>query len=249
MFPIRDHNPSRRTPLVTYLIIAVNVAVFLGELRYAGDPRAIEAFFYTWGLVPVAVTLGGDVVGIFTSMFIHGGFLHLAGNMLFLYIFGDNLEDRFGHFGFAVFYLVSGVGAALFQVAVSPWSDVPMVGASGAIAGVLGGYLLLFPRARVDVLVVLILFVTVINVPAWFMLGLWFLLQLVNGLAQATEATGVAYWAHAGGFLAGVLAALPWWLRAGGPAFWHQSAGRPAHPETHYRFAPTRVPRVLRRRR
>ncbi|GKY87166.1 rhomboid family intramembrane serine protease [Sinisalibacter aestuarii] len=248
MFPIRDHNPSERVPVVTYLLIAANIVVFLTYLPHLGDERTLFGLYWQWGLVPAMVTHGEGYLGFFTSMFVHAGFMHIAGNMLFLWIFGDNLEDRLGHVGFAVFYLASGLGAALLQVAPAPDAQVPMVGASGAIAGVMGGYLLLFPRARVDVLVIFIIFFRIFPLPAWVMLGLWFGLQVFNGVANGAGDSGVAYWAHAGGFLVGMAAVLPSWLAAGGLGFWRRTQGHPDHPEARYRMVKSPVPRVTRRR-
>jgi len=179
-----------------------------------------------------------------TSMFLHGGFMHLAGNMLFLFIFGDNLEDELGHLGFILFYIASGLGAAGLQFAADPNSLVPMIGASGAIAGVMGGYLLLFPRARVDVLIIIVVFFKIFPVPAWLMLAVWFALQLFNGAAGADA--GIAYWAHAGGFVVGFLWVLPKWLREGGPDFWRRSQGHPDHPAA--RYGRSSVPVVRRRK-
>ncbi|EEW26341.1 rhomboid family intramembrane serine protease [Rhodobacter ferrooxidans] len=247
MFPIRDHNPSGRTPYVTYALLIANIAVFLGYWLTLPDERAINGFFMTWGLVPAAVTEGGVWHGVLTSMFLHGGWAHLAGNMLFLWIFGDNLEDIMGHVRFALFYIGAGLAAAAMQVAADPHSLIPMVGASGAIAGVMGGYLLLFPRARVDVMVIFIVFFKVFAVPAWAMLGLWFGLQLFSSLATPTDMGGVAYWAHTGGFLAGLVLTLPFWLSRGGPAFWSRTHGLPPHPETSYPLARSRIPKVPRK--
>ena len=234
MLPLRDHNPSERTPVVTWALIAINIAVFLSYFPGIGDqPRLLMSFYSDWGLVPRLVSQGEQTGTIFTSMFLHAGWLHLAGNMLFLWIFGDNMEDQMGHVGFLVFYLASGVAAAFAQMMADPTSPVPMVGASGAIAGVMGGYLLLFPRARVDLLLILFVFFKVITIPAWLLLGLWFGLQLVSGSAAEASGGGVAYWAHAGGFVAGVVLTIPLWLRRGGPAFWHANHGHPPYEETH----------------
>ncbi|MGG7646059.1 rhomboid family intramembrane serine protease [Rhodovulum sp. YNF3179] len=249
MFPIRDHNPSLRTPWVTYGLIAANILVFLAYWPLFNEPRALQAFFLEWGLIPVKVAGGDGVYPLFTSMFLHGGVLHIAGNMLFLWIFGDNLEDVFGHLGFALFYLASGVGAGLLHLAADPASPVPTVGASGAIAGVMGGYLLLFPRARVDVLIIIFFFIRILALPAWVMLGLWFGFQLVNGLAADTQSGGVAYWAHAGGFVVGLAFTLPVWFRRGGPAYWQRTHGLPPYPEGRYRIRRTDVPRAGHRRR
>ena len=196
-FPIRDHNPSERTPYVTWALIALNIGIFLSYWSLFSDERAISNFFYHWGLVPRAAS----PETFLTSMFLHGGFMHLAGNMLFLWIFGDNMEDQMGHIGFGMFYLACGLAAAFAQVASAPDSSLPMVGASGAIAGVMGGYLLLFPKARVDIF----FFYRMLPVPAWIVLAFWFGLQVFQGSTLTTEAGGVAYWAHAGGFAAGLL--------------------------------------------
>ena len=242
MFPIRDHNPSGRTPYVTYALIVANVLVFLYELPMFADPVRLDAFFRDWALIPGDLTAHGFV----TSMFLHGGLMHLGGNMLFLWIFGDNLEDEMGHGGFLLFYLASGVAAGLAHVMAAAGSPGPTVGASGAIAGVMGGYLLLFPKARVDVLVIIVIIFRIFPVPAWVMLGLWFALQLFNGAGSSAMEAGVAYWAHAGGFVFGLLFALPLWLRLGGTAFWDRTDGHPPHPEA--RYSPSSIPRVGRRR-
>jgi membrane associated rhomboid family serine protease len=250
MFPIRDHNPSLRTPYVTYALIALNVIAFLSYMALLGDEPRLNAFFDRWALIPAKFTAGQGTVTIVTSMFLHGGFMHIAGNMLFLWIFGDNLEDFFGHLGFLAFYLACGVAAALTQVLPAPDSTVPMVGASGAIAGVMGGYLLLFPRARVDVLVILVIIIRMIALPAWVMLGFWFGIQLVNSYVSfGLDSGGVAFLAHSGGFAAGLLLTLPFWLRAGGPGFWSRTHGRPPHPATLVGDRLSPIPRVPRRRR
>lgn len=248
MFPIRDHNPSDRTPWVTWALIAANTLVFLTYVPLLGDERALHAVFWEWGLVPAKISEGFGYDGFFTSMFVHAGIMHIAGNMLFLWIFGDNLEDRLGHVGFLLFYLASGLGAGLLQLAAAPGSMVPMVGASGAIAGVMGGYLLLFPRARVDVIVIFIVFFKIFPLPAWIMLGLWFAIQLFQGIATPADGGGVAYWAHAGGFLVGLGAVLPSWISAGGVRFWQRTQGHPDHPAATYRITESRIPTVRRRR-
>jgi membrane associated rhomboid family serine protease len=247
MFPLRDHNPSERTPYVTVALILANVAVFVMLVPLYGDERALAEFYFEWALVPARVSAGEGYATFVTSMFLHGGLLHLGGNMLFLWIFGDNLEDRFGHAGFLGFYLASGVGAAAVQYLANPASTVPMVGASGAISGVMGGYLLLFPRARVDVLVIVVFLVRMIALPAWVMLGVWFALQLFSGwVTLGSTEGGVAYLAHAGGFACGLALTLPYWLRAGGPRYWARLHGHPPHPPTRIRDTP--IPRVPRRK-
>jgi membrane associated rhomboid family serine protease len=242
MFPIRDHNPSGRRAYVTLALMAVNIAVFLGYWLTLQSEMQLGQFFMTWGLVPARISFGEGYVTFVTSMFLHGGWMHLIGNMLFLYIFGDNLEDRMGHGRYLGFYLLSGLAAAGLQMAADPGSMIPMVGASGAIAGVMGAYLLLFPKARVDVLLIIVVFIRIFPIPAWIMLGLWFALQLFGGVTTPTDGGGVAYWAHAGGFLAGGLLAMPVWLRLGGPGFWRQTQGVPPHPEAAYRIGKTRIP-------
>ncbi|GAA0302208.1 rhomboid family intramembrane serine protease [Rhodovulum strictum] len=246
MFPLRDHNPSTRTPYVVYALIAANVIVFVSYWHLFDSPVALGRFFTEWALIPAAISEGMHLHGLFTSMFLHGGLLHLGGNMLFLWIFGDNMEDEFGHLGFLAFYLAGGAAAGIAQYLAAPYSMVPMVGASGAIAAVMGGYLLLFPRARVDILIFLIVIIRILPVPAWLMLGLWFGLQLFAGFATPGDGGGVAYWAHAGGFAAGLMLALPLWLRRGGPGFWARTHGHPPHPDARYR--PTPIPPVGRRR-
>ncbi|MDE9451040.1 rhomboid family intramembrane serine protease [Aliiroseovarius sp. Z3] len=249
MFPIRDHNPSERTPYVTYGLIAVNLMVFLMMLPLYGNEAASGRVFIQYGLIPLRLMNGDGCETILTSMFLHGGFMHFAGNMLFLWIFGDNLEDILGHVRFAIFYLVSGLGAALLQVAADVSSVVPMVGASGAIAGVMGGYLLLFPRARVDVLFIIVVIFKVVPFPAWLMLLLWFGLQVVNGALNWSQmGGGVAYWAHAGGFIAGFLFVLPVWKGLGGQAFWTRTDGHPDHPDARYKFAKSSIPAIRRRK-
>jgi membrane associated rhomboid family serine protease len=241
MFPIRDHNPAAGTPVVTLALIVANILVFLLMLPATGNDRAIYAILNTYALIPAEFTAGQDRWTLVTSMFLHAGFWHIAGNMLFLWIFGDNLEDQMGHLGFLLFYLAAGCAGGLMQIAADPVSRLPTVGASGAIAGVMGGYLLLFPRARVDLLIVIVVFVRIIALPAWAMLGYWFVLQLVSGLAADLSQGGVAYWAHAGGFGAGLALTLPVWLRRGATAFWQRTDGHPPHPVARSRIA--KVPR------
>ncbi|NCQ25503.1 MAG: rhomboid family intramembrane serine protease [Rhodobacteraceae bacterium CG17_big_fil_post_rev_8_21_14_2_50_63_15] len=248
MFPIRDHNPSGRTPYVTYALIALNVAIFLGYWTLFADDRALQHFFDDYAMTPAKVTLTGDYAGLVTSMFLHGGLLHLGGNMLFLWIFGDNLEDRMGHLPYLAFYLACGIAAALAHVLAGPMSQVPTVGASGAIAGVMGGYLLLFPRARVDILLIFIIFFRIITIPAALMLALWFGIQIFAGLASDPDSGGVAYWAHAGGFVVGIVLTLPVFLRLGGARFWQVTHGLPPNPEADYSYRRTSIPNVKRRR-
>jgi len=200
MIPLRDTIPSSRVPVVNYAIIAANVVVFLYE---ASLGNRADAFIVHWGLVPRHF----GFANLLTSMFLHGGWLHLLGNMLYLYIFGDNVEDRLGHVRYLLFYLLCGFAAGGAQALSSPGSNLPMVGASGAIAGVSGAYFLFFPSARVVTLVPIFFFLQVMEVPAVFFLLIWFLWQLMSGVASLGSAAGggVAFWAHIGGFVAGMV--------------------------------------------
>ena len=248
MFPFRDHNPSASRPYVTWALMAINIVIFLSYWPVLFEPAREAMLFYEWGAVPREVHYDGEYHSLFTSMFLHGNFLHLAGNMLFLWIFGDNLEDTLGHVGFLIFYLLCGLAAGGAQVLADPWSNIPMVGASGAIAGIMGGYLLLFPKARVDVIVIFIIFFKIFPLPAWIMLGVWFGFQLVMGVAVDTDLGGVAYWAHAGGFIAGMILILPAFLKRGGKAYWQETAGTPPHPEAKYDLTRSGIPTVRRRK-
>jgi len=209
MIPLRDVIPSRTTPWITIGLVAANAVVFVRELGLYGDPNALSAFFFAWGLVPAEFSWTSAV----TSMFVHSGLLHVGGNLLSLWIFGDNVEDRLGHGRFLAFYLGTGLVAALAETWANPASPIPLIGASGAIAGVMGAYVVLFPRSRVLVLVpILIIYWEILELPAALFLGVWFAVQILGGLARPLDADGgIAFWAHAGGFLAGV--ALGWPLR------------------------------------
>lgn len=215
MIPIRDVNPRQTVPYVTYSLIGANVLVWLFQLLIAAPGAHWPVAAY--GLVPsrIAQDLRGEAFTVLTSMFMHGGWTHLGGNMLFLYVFGDNVEDAMGHRRFTLFYLVSGLGAALAQVAVDASSPIPMVGASGAIAGVLGAYLVLYPKAPVVVFNPIIPLWFLIGVfpvfPAALVVGEWFLWNLLGGFGSldASAAGGVAFFAHLGGFLAGLLLVRP----------------------------------------
>lgn len=247
MFPIRDHNPSGRTPFVTIALIAINILVFLGS--YVGKTDLeLNRLFFDWGLVPARLMAGQGYETVLTSMFLHAGWMHLGGNMLFLWIYGDNLEEEMGHFGFLLFYLASGLAAAGLQSVADLGSIIPMVGASGAIAGVMGGYLLLFPRAKVDVLFIFVIFFRIFAIPAWIVLGLWFGIQIFAGLNTPSDAGGVAYWAHAGGFIAGLVLTLPVWLRRGAGGYWQATQGHPPHPPSTFEAARSNIPLIPRRR-
>ena len=221
MIPIRDDQPRFSTPYVTYFIIALNVVVFLFELSVgAQSHRALNSLMYQFGVVPVhferalagtyPVPLPGLFLTILTSMFLHGGWLHIIGNMWFLWIFGDNIEDHVGHFPYLLFYLISGFAASVAHILLNAGSNVPSVGASGAIAGVMGAYFVLYPKARVLTLVPLIIFFTFWWLPAWIFLGFWLVLQFLSGTATSIADTsqtsgGIAFWAHVGGFVAGIV--------------------------------------------
>lgn len=210
MIPISDELPSRRVPVITYGLIAINVVVFLFELMLGPN---VDSLYMTLGAVPARVTdpVNHPLAGLtlFTSIFIHGGWAHLLGNMLYLWIFGDNVEDILGRVGYTIIYIAAGVAAGLMQIFVAPSSPVPAIGASGAIAGILAIYLVLFPRAPVRVLIPFFYMIRIVRMPAMIVLGMWFIIQLFNGvmsLGTMSVATGgVAWFAHIGGFLSGLL--------------------------------------------
>jgi membrane associated rhomboid family serine protease len=211
MLPLSDHIPRRTVPVITMLIIIVNVIVFLWELQLGPD---LQQAIFQVAFIPARFWLPGSLFAnletIFISMFLHGGFLHVGSNMLYLWIFGDNIEDRLGHVRYAVFYLLCGFIAALTHALANPSSTLPAIGASGAIAGVLGAYLILFPRARVTTLIPIFVFIMIRELPAVLLLGFWFVLQLFSGVGSlgvrdAQDMGGVAYFAHIGGFVAGMI--------------------------------------------
>ena len=210
MIPIGDVNPRRHFPIVTVSIIALNVLVFLYQLLL--PEAALDQFILRAGMVPhdLSTDLSMATVGsLFTSMFLHGGWMHIIGNMLYLWIFGDNVEDYWGPLGYLFFYLIAGVSASLAQVAIDPASTIPTIGASGAIAGVLGAYAVLLPKARVRTLVIFIGIIRFVQMSALVVLGSWFVLQLFSGFAaiSSTASGGVAWFAHIGGFLMGIVVA------------------------------------------
>lgn len=227
MLPLTDSDlKTRSRPLVNVMLIVICAVVFIYELTLGEVGRV--AFFYKFGAIPAELAQGLSLhvlttrtgfiditspvpmwATMFTSMFIHGGWMHFVGNMLFLWVFGDNIEDRFGHFRYLLFYLAAGLAATWLQVAVSTGSQVPTIGASGAIAGVLGAYIVLFPHSRITT-AVFFFFITVVRIPAFYLLGFWFLLQFMSGVGSLgpSAQSGVAYWAHVGGFMLGVLVAL-----------------------------------------
>ena len=212
MFPIADDNPVRRPPIVTWALIATCALVFLWQLSLGslGDRMVfalgvVPASLFGYAQLSPAIALVPPWTTIFTSMFLHGGWLHLIGNMLYLWIFGNNVEDSMTRPRFILFYLLCGVAAALAQSLAAPQSELPMIGASGAIAGVLGSYLIMHPRANVRVAIVIFVFVRIVNMPAMLVLGAWFIFQIVSGVAVPTSGEGgVAFWAHIGGFVAGI---------------------------------------------
>lgn len=224
MFPYRDENETQRTSIFTISIIALNALAWF-FVQGAGSTFALAKSVCELGLIPGELTLslrpgtsfpvgegvvcatdpGRQISHVITSMFLHGSWMHILGNMWFLWIFGNNIEDSVGHFRFLVFYLVCGIAAAMAQVLASPDSPIPMVGASGAISGIMGAYLVLYPRVRVYAFIFLGFFFTSVGMPAWVMLGYWFLIQIISGAVSiGAEGGGVAFWAHAGGFIAGV---------------------------------------------
>jgi membrane associated rhomboid family serine protease len=209
MIPLRDSTRPRSTPVVTYGLIAVCIGVFI-YMQGIGSEAALMSFYDSYGAIPRVVTTGSwpDAwVGLVTSIFLHGSWLHLGGNMLYLWVFGDNVEDAMGHGLFLLFYLLTGVVAALAHVLTQANSTVPLVGASGAIAGVLGAYLILYPRARILSLIFLGIFARLVELPAALVLGLWFVLQVLQGVGTlaAPDVETVAWWAHVGGFVAGMV--------------------------------------------
>ncbi len=223
MFPLKDENPTELTPVVTVAIIVLNVLAWL-LVQSGGGGEGFLASLCTFGAIPADITggldpgqviqLGGEVsceVGglgwatVLTSMFMHGGWMHLIGNMWFMWVFGNNLEDSMGHFRFIAFYLVCGVAATAAHILADPGSIVPTVGASGAISGVMGAYVLLYPKVRVHTLIFLVFFIRIMLLPAWVLLGWWFVIQIFSGVASlGAQGGGVAFWAHVGGFVAGV---------------------------------------------
>jgi hypothetical protein len=216
MIPLKDMTPRRSVPVVTLLLIAINVIVFAHQISL--PPAATDAFIKTYGLIPAKISLAlagrhytmeQALLPLFTCMFLHGGFLHILGNMWFLWIFGGNVEDRFGSLPYLAFYLVCGIGSGISQVLFSWGSHIPSIGASGAISGVLGAYVVFFPRSRILTLVPLFIIFFLWRIPAIIFIGLWFAMQFLSGVVSLAQANvgGVAWWAHVGGFLLGMLIA------------------------------------------
>ncbi len=218
MIPLKDRNPTRLVPYVNVSLIVINVVIFGFELLQG---TAIDQFVRKFAVIPLDISSALNpqhlslipLKGLFTSMFLHAGWLHLGGNMLYLWVFGDNIEDKLGHGRYIVFYLLCGIVSSGLYVYVDPQSAVPTIGASGAISGVLGAYMLLFPKARVLTVIPIFIFLQFVELPALLVLGLWFVLQFFSGLAslgdQAAASGGVAWWAHIGGFIAGLILIFP----------------------------------------
>lgn len=218
MIPLKDRNPTRRVPIVNIVIIILNIAVFVYQVSLG---RGLEGFLYKFGVVPDAISNSINTVQLsprvffplFSSMFLHGGWLHLGGNMLYLWVFGDNVEDKLGRGRYLMFYLLCGIAASVAHIIIDPHSTIPTVGASGAISGVLGAYLLMFPKARILTLIPIFVFLQFAELPALVVLGFWFVMQFFNGLISLGYETagmgGVAWWAHIGGFVAGMVLVFP----------------------------------------
>lgn len=212
MFPLKDDNPTRTTPVVMIALIVVNVLVFFYQLSL--PPASAERFVYQFGSIPAVITGLGRLsaeltavappVSLLTSMFLHGGWMHLIGNMWFLWVFGNNIEEAMGHFRFILFYLLCGIAAGAGHVLMHPDSVIPAIGASGAISGVLGAYIMIYPRARVWTLIFLFVFIRILYLPAGVILGYWFVLQLLGGTTTSSGTGGVAFWSHIAGFVAGM---------------------------------------------
>jgi len=223
MIPIWDANPTRRFPVVNWTLITLNIAVFLYEVSLPAPQ--LDQLIATWGMISSRIlpALANPVQApiavwetLITSQFLHAGWAHILGNMLFLWVFGDNIEDVLGHFAYLVFYLLSGIAAGIAQAVVLGPSPIPSIGASGAIAGVLGAYLLLYPWTRISILIPLFIIFWTFDIPAVFVIGWWFIQQFLYGIAALTEtaASGIAFWAHVGGFVTGMILILPFIGRA-----------------------------------
>jgi len=209
MFPIRDTNKSSTFPIVNWMIIIINAGIFIIQVRLPRE--TVEIIFNTFGVIPIRFVEFHPLapISLFSSQFLHGGWLHIIRNLWILYIFGDNVEDRIGHIQYLVFYIITGIAGGLLQVVIQPFSNTPMIGASGAISGVLGAYIFFFPRARVLTFVPIFILPWLVEIPAVIFLGIWFLSQFVNVINEASTIvnSGIAYWAHLGGFGAGFILA------------------------------------------
>jgi membrane associated rhomboid family serine protease len=209
MFPIRDTNKSSTFPIVNWMIIIINAGIFIIQVRLPRE--TVEIIFNTFGVIPIRFVEFHPLapISLFSSQFLHGGWLHIIRNLWILYIFGDNVEDRIGHIQYLVFYIITGIAGSLLQVVTQPFSNTPMIGASGAISGVLGAYIFFFPRARILTFVPIFILPWLVEIPAVIFLGIWFLSQFVNVINEASTIvnSGIAYWAHLGGFGAGFILA------------------------------------------
>ena len=207
MFPLKDDNPTKNTPFATIFIILFCITIFIYQLSLT--ELSNSEFIYSYGMKPASLFSNNNffasVGTVFSSMFMHGGFFHLAGNMLFLWIYGNNIEDAMGTFKFIFFYITCGIAASLLQASITPDSNIPMIGASGAVSGVLSAYFLLFPRAKVSTLIILFFFITVIRIPAGILISIWFATQLFNAYLIDPSSPGVAWYAHIGGFVMGAI--------------------------------------------
>ena len=231
--PLFDDNPTKSRPYVSWVLIALCICVYLFQAGLS--PRDGYLFVLHYGVIPARLFAQFDIESIFTSLFLHGGFMHLASNMLYLWIFGDNVEDAMGRWRFAVFYLICGAVAALTQALIDPASPIPLIGASGSIAGLLGAYIMLYPRATIKVFMWIIIFVRLVNIPAWVVLGIWIGGQFIAvPEALATQGGGVAYFAHIGGFIAGMVF-VPLFKKRHISLFGAASA-----PQASWRFEPAR---------
>ncbi|MCS7231037.1 MAG: rhomboid family intramembrane serine protease [Elusimicrobiota bacterium] len=217
MIPLKDNIPSYRKPFINYIIISLNTLVFIYQYFYLQNIYEIENFIYSYGLIPfrLITDFSNSWWNLFTSMFLHGGFVHFIGNMWFLYIFGDNVEDRFGHLKYFIVYILCGICGSIFQFLLNPTSRIPMIGASGAISGVLGAYFVMYPSAGILTLIPFGIFSRIVVLPAVVFLGFWIIFQFLSGtqslmvkLAVGQDVGGVAYWAHIGGFLCGIIIAI-----------------------------------------
>jgi len=212
VIPLRDSVRPKSTPFINWILIAINIYVFIRQIML--PPRMLDQLYYDLGLVPSNVLhlvfsgfpLDPVLLTFITAMFMHGGWMHVLGNMLFLWVFGDNVEDKLGHARYLIFYILAGIVASIVHIFINPFSEVPVIGASGAVAGVLGAYFVSYPRARVLTLLPIIIFFTIVEIPAVIFLAFWFILQLFNGAASLGGAANtVAWWAHVGGFLSGIV--------------------------------------------
>ncbi len=204
MFPIRDINPSTRTPWVTRMLVIINILIYSLAII---DPQRYQIIIHRYAVIPSYIVNGTRLYTLITSMFLHGPILHIAGNMLFLWIFGDNIEDKFGHLKYLIFYIVSGIIASYTQVIIFPNSNTYLIGASGAISGIMGAYVVLYPRAKILTLVTLWYYIRLVEIPAILYVGIWFMIQFLYGIIIITKTIPfeVAYWAHIGGFIFGII--------------------------------------------